>query len=221
MLNIRMIAAALAAVLAMSAAAQQEGPNVQGPFRKGPGQTPSAQPQPAPAAQGQATGQQAQGQPLATEEQRAAFGKVHAQNQLAAQIGDMAAARGASPEVQNLGRSLAADHRRIDGELGTLLKARGLDVNALAPGPERAQLETQIAQLGSKSGEEFDREFVSFLTRNGVSFVDALKHARDVIPGKDGQLKKFLDDAENSEENHLAASRQLKSQRQARKPPAK
>jgi putative membrane protein len=211
MSSIQMIAAALAAALMVPAAAQSD----QGAEKWRKGRAAATQPAPG---QAQATGQP---QALATQEQQAAFGAVHAHNQLAAQIGDMAASRGASEQVKELGRSVAQDHRRIDGEFATLLKARGLDLNTLPPGAERSRLEGEIGQLGGKSGDELDRGFVSFLTRNGVAFVDALKRARDVVPGKDGQLKKFLDDAENAEEGHLAAARQAKSQRQARTPPAR
>jgi len=213
----RIFAAALAAALASPAAAQTSG-SIGERARQAAGQPQATQPAPA-APQAQASGQQ--GPALATEEQRAAFGAVHAQNQLAAQIGDMAASRGASEQVKSLGRTLAEDHRRIDGELGALLKARGLDLNALGAGAQQPQLQGEISQLGGKSGEDFDTAFVAFLTRNGTAFVDALKHARGVVPGKDAQLKKFLDDAENTEESHLASARQTKSQRQARKPPAR
>ena len=59
------------------------------------------------------------------------------------------------------------------------------------------------------------------MTRNDSSFVEALKHAREVTPGKDAVFKKWLDGFENVEEEHLSAARQLKSQRQARTPPAR
>jgi putative membrane protein len=226
MLTTRMMAAALAAALAMPAAAQASR-EAEEQYRRGTGRALPGQAQPAPApapgaqGQAQATGQPVQGQAQLTEEQRSALTAMHYQSLLATQIGEMAASRGASKEVQNLGRSLSQDHRRIDGELATLLKERGADINALPEAANRPQLEGQLRQLESKSGEEFDREFVSFLTRNGVAFVDAVKRARDVTPGKDARLKKFLDDAENEEEGHLAAARQLKSQRQARTPPAR
>jgi putative membrane protein len=201
------ITAALAAALALPAAAQDQG-SIGDRARRAAGQ-PATQPAPAP-------GQAQAGAPA----DWVAFGEVHALNDLAARAGDLAASRGASQEVKDLGRTLADDHRRLDAQLQALLKPRDKDVNTL-PKPDRQTLEGELSQLQSKSGEEFDRDFVAFLTRNGVAFVDTLKRARDIVAGKDHELKKFLDDAENSEEAHLASARQLKSQRQARTPPAR
>lgn len=169
--------------------------------------------QPAPQGQAQAPGQPAQADIVA-------FGEVHAYSQVATQAGDLAATRGASKEVKDLGRKIAAEHRQFDERFGALMKARDKDPATL-PVPDRRQLDAELAQLNTKTGEEFDREFVAFLTRNGVAFVDALKRARDVFHGRDAELKRFLDDAENDEEAHLAAARQLKAKRQARTPPAR
>ncbi len=213
MSSIRMIAAALAAALMVPAAAQSD----QGAekWRKGR----AAATQPAPAQQG--AGQPAQGQPALTEEQRAALGIAWARNDLAIKAGEMAASRGASPEVKSLGQRLAAEHRRAGTELSQFVAQRGGDVNTFGPGPDKARIEGELGQLGTKSGEEFDRDFVTFVTRNDSSFVEALKHAREVTPGKDAVFKKWLDGFENVEEEHLSAARQLKSQRQARTPPAR
>jgi predicted outer membrane protein len=212
MMTNRMIATALAAAaLALPAYAQRGGSIAERARQQAAGQRPA--PQPAPA-QAQTNGQQ--GQPADI----VAFADVHAMNQLVAQAGDMAGSRGASDQVKELGKKVADDHRRLDGELAGLLKTRDKDLNAL-PAPNQQNLQNELAQLNTKSGDEFDKEFTAFLTRNGVAFVDTLKRARDVVQGKDSQLKKFLDDAENTEEDHLTSARQLKSQRQARTPPAR
>lgn len=220
----RMLAAAFAAALALPTAARAQG-GVEESHRRSTGQAPrAATPAPQqPAAPGQQTAQaqpgQAQPKAPLTDEQRAAFGTVWSRNKLALQLGELASTRGASAEVKNLGRWLTQEHKRVESELAWLLKNRGTDVNTLASGPERQRIEGELAQLNTKSGEELDREVVSFLTKNNPSLVDALKRARDVTPGKDAELKKWLDDAENVAEGHLSAARQLKSQRQARTPP--
>jgi putative membrane protein len=214
MSSIRMIAAALAAALMVPATAQSAGEGAE-KWRKGR----AAATQPAPAQQ--SAGQPAQGQTALTEQQRAALGAVFVRNKLAIQAAEMAASRGASEEVKNLGRRLVDEHRRAETELTQLVAQRGGDVNALAPTPDRQRIEGEIGQLGTKSGEEFDRAFVAFVTQNHPGFVQDLKHARDVTPGKDAAFKKWLDGYENLEEEHLSVARQLKSQRQARTPPAR
>ncbi len=211
----RLFAAVLAVALALPAAAQ-------GRARR----TPAPQPAPAPPAaqsQPQTAGQPAPapGQERLNDQQRAALGAVWARNKLAIQAGDLAATRGASQEVKSLGRRFADEHRRVEPELTTFVGERGGDVNALPSTPDRQRMESELAQLSSRSGEDFDREFIAYATRNGPRFVDDLKHARDVTPGKDAAFKQWLDAFENRQEDDLTAARQLKAQRQARKPPAR
>lgn len=218
MTSSRMLAAALAAVLAGPALAQ----GAADAARRSTGSPPATQqpqaapPQaPAPADAAARAGQQAQPQGE-YQQLLQALSTVLAHNDLSVRVGDLAATRATTPELQNLGRQLAEDHRRIGQELQGLLSARGTPV----PEPTgREQFESEFMQLAAKTGPEFDREVTEFLTRNGPQFVDSLKRARDLTQGKDAQLKKFLDDAENVEEDHLTASRQVKAKRQARTPP--
>ncbi len=219
MSSIQMIAAALAAALMVPAAAQSD----QGAEKWRKGRAAATQPAPAQQpGQAQATGQWERTERPLTDEQRTAIGAIHARSQIAIQAADLAGSRAASPEVKGLASRFLTEYRRAEGELKDYLSVRqGGDPNALPAGPDRQRLEGEVAQLGAKSGEEFDREYVAFVTRNHPGFVDALKHARDVTPGKDSAFKKWLDGYENVEEEHLTAMRQLKAQRQARKPPAR
>jgi putative membrane protein len=215
----RMFAAALAAALAVPVSAQIGGNRAE----PAPAQQPSAQPAPAPApaqpgAQAQ-TGAQAQQQ--LTEEQKSALGTISVRNQLAVQAGQLAQTRGATAEVKNLGQRLVDEHQRAQSQLGELVRQRGADLNALPQGNDRQRLEGELAELGTKSGEEFDRAFVAFVTRNHPTMVAEVKRARDATAGKDASFKKWLDDYENLEEEHLNVTRQLKQQRQARTPPAR
>jgi predicted outer membrane protein len=219
MTSSRTLVAALAAALAFPAVAQtraaDEARRAAGQQPAQPG-APAAAPAAAPAT-GAQQGQAPQGghQQLVKE-----LANVLAQSELSVRVGDLAATRGSTPEVQNLGRQLAEDHRRVGAEITRLLTERGL-VQTLPAASEKDRLEKEFMQLAAVTGPDFDRQVDEFLTRNGPAFVETLKRARDLTPGKDGQLKKLLDDAENVEENHLAASRKAKSNRQARTPPAR
>jgi putative membrane protein len=215
-----MFAAAVAAALAMPGAAQTTRRETIGERARRPAVRQQPAPAPQTAAQGQAV-QPAQAQAPLSEQQRTALGAVYARNKLAIQAGEMAATRGASEEVRSLGRRLLDEHRSAETELGTYVGQRGADVNALPSSPDRQRIEAEVGQLSSRSGEEFDRELIAFVTRNHASFVEDLKRARDVTPGKDAAFKQWLDGYENREEEHLSAARQLKAQRQARKPPAR
>jgi putative membrane protein len=217
MTSSRTLVAALAAALAFPAVAQTRAADE---ARRAAGrQAEPAQPGAPAAAPGQ-PGQAAQGQQhQLSQEQLQAIATVGARNDVAARVGDLAATRATTPELQSLGRMLAEDHHRIAGELARLIAERGVALGQLPAAAEQERFEGEYQRLNTLTGPEFDRELTEFLTRNEPQFVESLKRARDVTPGKDAQLKKYLDDAENTEENHLAASRKAKSNRQARTPP--
>lgn len=223
----RIFAAGLAALLAAPAVAQSRAGDAasRAAGREPAAQAPAAAPAPGgPGAQAQA--QAAPGEAAGSQHQRlvTALSDVLAFNDYSVRIGDLAATRATTPDLQNLGRKVAEDHRRIGEELTRLLAARNItpaQANLPAQVRERRErLDKEYMQLAALSGAEFDRAATEFLTTNAPIFVDNLKIARDATPGKDGQLKKFLDEAENVEEEHRNAAREVKSQRrQARTPP--
>jgi putative membrane protein len=222
----RTLAAALAAALAVPAVAQTRAADEArraAEERRSTDEARRTAERPGAPAPAPAPGQAQQGQQhQLSQEQYDAIAVVMAWNNLGTRVGDLATTRASTPELQALARTIAEDHRRIQQELEPLVRERGLG-NVVQPPATAVQerIEGEFQRLNSLTGPEFDREFNEFLTRNGNTFVDSLKRARDITPGKDAQLKKFLDDAENTEENHLTAARQVKANRQARTPPAR
>ncbi len=150
--------------------------------------------------------------------QRTAIGAVLAANQLEGEAGALAATRGKSQDVKNLGRWLAGDERGISKDLGDLLRARGTDPAKLPPWPDQQRIQGELGALAKTSGDAFDQQLVEFLTRNTPAFKERAGHARDVTPGSDADLKWYLDGVERLEIGHRDAARQLASQRQARTP---
>lgn len=153
------------------------------------------------------------------EAQQRAIGEVWARNQLAERVGALGTERGTSQEVKNLGRWLADDARRVSQDLGNLLRARGADPAKLPPGQDVPKVQGELDALSKASGDDFDRQYVDFLTRNTPSLKDAMGRARDATPGSDAELKWYLDQGERLEIGHRDAARQLATQRQARTPP--
>lgn len=179
--------------------------------------TASAQtPAPAPA-------QQAPAGKTLSEQQKTALGAVWFYSQIHVGLGDVASSRGASEQVKKLTRDIQQKHNSTFApQLTKLLQARGANPAALPPPPERDQVLEETKQITAKSGEEFDKAIIAFWKQRGPAFVDALKKAREATPGHDAELKKALDDAENSEEAYLTSMRQADSNRaQARTPPKK
>jgi predicted outer membrane protein len=152
--------------------------------------------------------------------QREALGALWARTQLAGQVATLGMSRAKSPEVKNLARWLGEDHRRVTQDLGKLLQERGADPAKLPPGPDHDRIQGEIGALAKASGDDFDRAFVDFVNRNSPSLKDSAGRARDATPGRDADLKWYLDQVERLEIGHRDSARQLASQRQARTPPA-
>jgi putative membrane protein len=105
-------------------------------------------------------------------------------------------------------------------QLAAALQQRGVNPTTLPQPADLKQIEDESRQVAARSGDDFDRGFISLVRDHGERIVDALKMAREATPGSDASLKKFLDDAENVEEDTLTAARQLYAKRvQARTPP--
>lgn len=154
------------------------------------------------------------------QEQLQALGQVWMLSQHHAAIGDVAKERGSTGEVKKLADAMQQGHRGFMPVLANALKARGVDPASLPRPAERTQLDQETDRLKSLSGPEFDRAFVMFMKQNGEQFVNALKRARDATPGKDAELKKLLDNGEDTEETYLTEARRLDSQQaQGRTPP--
>ena len=196
MSSIRMIAAALAAALMVPAAAQSDQEAEK--WRKGR----AAATQPAPAQQGAGAAGAGTAGPDggAARGARDRVGSERPRHQ-AGEIGRVARRITRGEEPRAAARRGAPP--RGDGAQPASSPSGAATSTTLGPGPDKARIEGELGQLGTKSGEEFDRDFVTFVTRNDSSFVEALKHARDVTPGKDAVFKKWLDDVENVEEEHL------------------
>lgn len=168
--------------------------------------------------QAQGTHEKGTPSPL-SERQRKEIGDVWARNQLAEQAGRLAMQKGKSAEVKNMGRWVADDHRRVSQDLGKLLQDRGQNPATLPPAQDRERITAELGAVAKASDDEFDRQFVEFLTRNTPTFAQAFGRARDATPGSDADLKWYLDQGERLENGHRDAARQLSSQRQARTPP--
>lgn len=210
--TIRMITAA--AILAAAAQARgQTKPEGEGSWRvpKVPGKT---EPAPAPPATKQ-PGSQAQPAPQAQaaldEQNRSILGTLSLRNHFAIEVSQIAAQRGTSNEVKQLGERLVTEHQRLEEDVGKMVTSRGGTLASLPkPESERAAHEQLVQRLKGLSGAEFDREFVLAVQDVQRGYVEDLKRMRDATPGKDADLKRWLDNHEDLAEERLTATRQVK-----------
>jgi putative membrane protein len=137
-------------------------------------------------------------------------------------FGKLGATKASAAEVKEFARRVGDDHQRIAAQLAAAMQQRGVNPTTLPQPADLKQIEDESRQVAARSGDDFDRAFVSLVRDHGERIVDALKMAREATPGSDAALKKFLDESEDVEEATLTAARQLYAKRvQARTPPGR
>jgi putative membrane protein len=192
-----------------------------------PATPPSSSPAPAPTASTPAPAPAAPGQaPVAgaapADQNNAIFAALSARNAHAIELGQLAAQRGSSEQVKQLGARLVQEHQQLEQDLKTFVASRGMDLASLPkPESENAAHQQLVQKLQALSGPEFDREFVLGVREVQAHYVQDLKDMRDRTPGKDAAMKKWLDEQEDRAEARLTATRQAKqavdAQRAAKK----
>lgn len=219
-------AVAAAALFAADSAAAQGAPGQQ-PTRRIPGTRPSPQPS-TPATPGQPAATPPAAQPpggsASAADQTATLQALRSLDAMVIQAGTLASERANNAKLKEFGAHVAKDHQNLDEGLVRFATQRQLALGASAQMQSGEQ--QRLQQLQAAQGAEFDRQFIDEMVNGHMQYVQQLKDMRDRTPGKDAELKKWLDDAENIEEAHLTAARQIRQQireesRQARTPPAR
>lgn len=169
------------------------------------------------------TGQAGAADPTATD----TIQHVHQLNAEMMSIGKLAAERGTTTNVKQYGQRIASEHQRLDNELTQIAQRRGV---ALKPAEQIVKDSGQasfMAPVVAKTGIEFDRAIMDLLVSERENRVPQLKQMRDRTPGRDAELKKWLDDMEVLMEKTRNEARdvrqavrqeQQQQQRQGRKP---
>jgi putative membrane protein len=206
----------LVASLALPAAAGAQSTTPQVPWpRRPPASQPPAQPapgQPAPAQPQAQTAPQVQ-DPSWDAQAKQRLDALHALNDTEIQVGKVAQQRAQAQQVKDLANRIVSEHQAIEAQLQALAKKRGITVGATS---NQAQIEQGRAQTigalqATAAGADFDKLYVRHEIDAHQEIEDQLKALRDETPGRDAELKKWLDDTENTAEAHLAAARQAKS----------
>jgi putative membrane protein len=101
-------------------------------------------------------------------------------SKMEAQMGQLAAQRGASPAVRELGQKLEADHTQVAREITLLLEPLNMNVPT-EPTPEAQSHHAALAKL---SGQEFDKAFVPLMVRSHEESIEKYEAQTHANPNK-------------------------------------
>jgi len=114
--------------------------------------------------------------------------KLHHDDQMEIEMGNLAKKNGQSKQVKNFGAMLIKDHSLADKQITQLAKTKNLDLTMPEPKDDAERAEHQakmdsMKRLETLKGDEFDREFAKMMVEDhqkAVTMVEAtLKQTQD------------------------------------------
>lgn len=119
--------------------------------------------------------------------------------------GKLAADKAANPQVKQFGQRMVDDHTKMLDDLKQLARSKGVDLPGSAGMGDKAHELT----LRTKSGQDFDKEYMSEMVKDHEKDVkETAKLAQQV---KDPQLKSAIREAHGKIQQHLAMAKQVTS----------
>lgn len=115
-------------------------------------------------------------------------------------LGQLAQAKGASPEIKKLGEMMVADHTKANNELMALAKRKGIAL----PTELSAKEQEGYLDMAKKSGTDFDKAYADCMVKDHKKAVDLFKD--EAKNGDDGELKTWAAKTEPTLEHHKMMS---------------
>jgi putative membrane protein len=153
--------------------------------------------------------------------------KLHAAHQAEVQMAQVAKQNAESPNVKQFAEQMETDHQRADQKLTQTAQSMGLNLEGKAFQKEQEKAKEDMEKLQSKTGQEFDKEYMSHMVKDHEKDVKAVDSARkDAKKGNHAELATLLDSAHTGMKGHLEHAKQIEkslekgggAQRQGRTP---
>jgi uncharacterized protein (DUF305 family) len=139
--------------------------------------------------------------------------QVQAMTQNTIEVAQLAQKKAQSPAAKNLANQVAKDYQNLLNQLNGIAKQRGIPLDQNREQTRSASgMPAMVADLNARNGADFDRRFIEVEVEGFQGFEQEMKSLRDSTPGKDAQIKGWLDQAENVTEASLNQARAAKHQ---------
>ncbi len=114
-------------------------------------------------------------------------------------LGQIAAAKGTTDEVKQLGKMMVDQHTAAAAELKTLAERKGIKLPT-----EDAECKKCCDDLSKKTGKDFDKAYTAMMVKDHKKVIDMFKMEKD--GGKDIDLKNWASTTLPTLEHHLQMS---------------
>lgn len=119
------------------------------------------------------------------------------------ELGKMATEKGASDAVKQFGQRMVDDHTRVNAELTQLAASKGMSL----PTELGAKHKTDVTNLSSLSGAEFDKAYAKLMVSSHKKKVSAFE--KQSKGGADAELKAFAAKTLPGVQEHLQMAKAL------------
>ncbi len=136
--------------------------------------------------------------------------KIHAANQAEIHMAQLGMQNAQSPEVKQFAEQMQTDHQNLDQKLTETAQAAGAQLEGKTFQKEHDKAMKDIDKLSSKTGKNFDKEFMSRLVKDHEKDVkDAESAAKDARKANQTELASLLDQAHTGMQGHLQHAKEL------------
>lgn len=137
--------------------------------------------------------------------------KIHASNKAEIHMAQVGAERAQSPEVKQFAETLQRDHQQLDEKLTAAAQSAGVELEGKDYEKKHERAMKDMGKLEKKSGQEFDREFMSHMVKDHEQDLKDVKSAaRDAEKGNHTELAAVLNQAERGMQGHKDQAEQIR-----------
>ncbi|GAA4467429.1 DUF4142 domain-containing protein [Nemorincola caseinilytica] len=119
------------------------------------------------------------------------------------ELGNLAMANGALPEVKQFGQTMVTDHTAANEELRAAAQPKNI---ALPVAPTDAQLK-KAEELRGKTGADFDKDYIDLMVKDHKDVIDAFE--KEAEKGNDPDLKTWAGAKLPALRHHLQMAEEL------------
>lgn len=127
-------------------------------------------------------------------------------SKLEVELGQMAQEKAQSQEVKDFAQMMVNDHRQANDNLQSAIQDNNLNLPQTLKEDHREKME----DLREKSGQEFDKEYMSMMVDMHEKDIDKYEDMRDEV--QDPELQNWIDNTLNTLRQHHEQAQQIKEQ---------
>lgn len=135
--------------------------------------------------------------------------KLSSINRAEIKLGELAKARGQSPEVKQLGEMLIEDHKNAQQKVDEVTQAQKIKLNREVEKKTADEHAATLNRLQELKGAEFDREFLTAMEKGHAEAIQLVKSARS--GSADAKVTQMLDEILPVLEKHHARAESLET----------